>query len=184
MPVFKVQCDYSRISKKKFFNDKEPKDYHAFLVVNPEIIPDEYVCVFPKRNNACWIWILDDLIKEAEINFGEPLRATKDYKFIIDLGGKKSAKFKTNNLNQMVLKTKDYWENTVKKIGFWESENYFYEVSEDKKKPTKKSNNNPVLSEKKNDWVKITFICLPIVIFGLLLLLIIKWVSKKPKRIK
>jgi hypothetical protein len=28
----------------------------------------------------------------------------------------------------MVLKTQDYWENTVKKIGFWDSENYFYEA--------------------------------------------------------
>ena len=42
MSEFKVECDYSRISKKKFFNDKEPKEYHGFLVINPETIPDEY----------------------------------------------------------------------------------------------------------------------------------------------
>ena len=37
----------------KFFNDQEPKEYHGFLVVNPEIIPDEYVYFTDKSNQTC-----------------------------------------------------------------------------------------------------------------------------------
>jgi hypothetical protein len=44
MPRFKIQCDYSRKKKMKFFNDKRPKEYHGFLVDYPETIPDEYLC--------------------------------------------------------------------------------------------------------------------------------------------
>ncbi|WP_322632397.1 hypothetical protein [endosymbiont DhMRE of Dentiscutata heterogama] len=31
-----LQCDYSRKTRRKFFNDQELKEYHGFLVVNPE----------------------------------------------------------------------------------------------------------------------------------------------------
>jgi len=51
----------------------------------------------------------------------------------------------------MVLKTKDYFENTVKKIGFWDSENYFYESNQKPEKPTKRQNNNPTKAENKTD---------------------------------
>ena len=55
-------------------------------------------------------------MKENEIDFGKPLRAER-YKFIVNLGENKTAKFKTKNNNLMVLKTKQYFENTVQKIG-------------------------------------------------------------------
>jgi len=48
----------------------------------------------------------------------------------------------------MVLKTKEYFKNTVKKIGFWNSEDYFYEQD---KKPAKNPNNNPTKPENKTD---------------------------------
>ncbi|MEG7978599.1 MAG: hypothetical protein NY202_01425 [Mollicutes bacterium UO1] len=41
MSEFEVQCDYSKKKKMKFFNGKEPKEYHVFLVVNPEKILDK-----------------------------------------------------------------------------------------------------------------------------------------------
>jgi len=53
MPEFKIQCDYSRKEKMKFFNDKKPKEYHGFLVANPEIIPDEYIYFTEKRLKQC-----------------------------------------------------------------------------------------------------------------------------------
>src|SRR5438552_2002697 len=118
MPEFKVQCDYSGKKKIKFFNDKKPKEYHSFLVNNTEIIPDEHL-YFAGNKQPCFILILDDLVKKAGINFGNPYgEGINQHKFIINLGGEKVAKFNTNNSNKMVLKTKDYWENTVKKIGF------------------------------------------------------------------
>ena len=41
----------------------------------------------------------------------------------------------------MVLKTQEYFENTVQKIGFWDSEGYFYEKDKKKKSPPKNKNN-------------------------------------------
>jgi len=49
MPEFEIQCDYVGKRKMKFFNDKEPKEYHAFLVNNTEIIPDE--CLYFTGNS-------------------------------------------------------------------------------------------------------------------------------------
>jgi hypothetical protein len=49
MPEFKIQCDYSGKKKMKFFNDKGPKKYHGFLVINPKVIPDKYL-YFGKDN--------------------------------------------------------------------------------------------------------------------------------------
>jgi len=43
MPEFKVQVDYSRKKEMKFFNDREPKEYHGFLVINLEDIPNQYI---------------------------------------------------------------------------------------------------------------------------------------------
>ena len=126
MPKFKIQCDYSGKRKLKFFNDKEPKEYHEFLVNNTEDILDEYL-YFAGNKQPCWILILDDLVKKARIDFGNPHGGgINQHKFIINLGGKKVAKFNTDNSNKMVLKTKNYFENTVKKIGFWNNEDYFY----------------------------------------------------------
>ena len=82
----------------------------------------------------------------------------------------------------MVLKTKDYFENTVKKIGFWGSENYFYEVEKKKKKPTKNLGNSPIKVGNKTEWGKIALICLPIIIVAFLSFLIIKLASKKKKQ--
>jgi len=39
----------------------------------------------------------------------------------------------------------------VKKIGFWGSEDYFYELKKDRQNPTKNQNNNPTQSENKTD---------------------------------
>jgi hypothetical protein len=81
----------------------------------------------------------------------------------------------------MVLKSKEYWENTVKKIGFWNSENYFYELGKNKEKSPSKPSNNPSQSGNKNHWTKILLICLPIVIIALFCFLIVKWTSGKRK---
>ena len=51
----------------------------------------------------------------------------------------------------MVLKHKDYFENTIKKIGFWDSENYFYEAKKREEKPTKNQKNHPSKTENKTD---------------------------------
>jgi len=51
----------------------------------------------------------------------------------------------------MVLKTKDYFENTIKKIGFLDSKNYFYEAKKKPESPTKKPNNDPAKAENKTD---------------------------------
>jgi hypothetical protein len=184
MTEFKIQCDYSRKKKMKFFNDQEPKEYHGFLVYNPEIIPDEYLySAKNKRQKPCWIWMLDDLVKKTGIDFGDPSdREQKDYKFVINLGGAKVAKFNTNNRNWMVLKTQEYFENTIQKIGFWDSENYFYESKKRSQKPSRKQNNSPNQPENKNGWGKITLICLPILATVFLSLLIIKWASKRKKQ--
>ncbi|CAG8746287.1 9458_t:CDS:2, partial [Ambispora leptoticha] len=115
--------------KQKFFNDKEPQKYHGFVVVDSEVkvIPDE-----------------------ENINFGMPPLG-KEYKFIVNLGGAKTAKFNINNSNTMVLKTPEYFENTVKKVGFWDSENYFYELDKKQEKPTKSPNKSQSKAENKSD---------------------------------
>ena len=85
----------------KFFNDQEPKEYYKILVDYLEVIPDECLGSSEnKRLNPCLIWILDDLVKKAGIDFGKPFgREKKGHKFIINLGGAKVAKFNTNNRN-------------------------------------------------------------------------------------
>ena len=48
----------------------------------------------------------------------------------MNLEGQKTAKFlikDIDNHNAMVLKTREYFKNTVKKIGRWENDEYFYE---------------------------------------------------------
>lgn len=76
----------------------------------------------------------------------------------MNLGADKTAVFNVQDFrspnseksNNMVLKTKDYFENTVKKIGFWDSESYFYE-NKKQQKPAKNPNNSPVKTENKGD---------------------------------
>jgi hypothetical protein len=180
MIELKLQVDYSRKKEMKFFNDQELKEYHGFLVINLENIPNEYVYFAGKNSGPRWIWISDDLVKRTGIDFGNPSDPTiKEYKFLINLGEEKTAKFTTNKKNWMVLKTKDYFENTVKKIGFWDSEDYFWEQDKRPEKPTKNLNNSPTKSENKSDWGKIALICLPIVIFVFFFYWLFKWMSKK-----
>ena len=111
-----------------------------------------------------------------------------DYQFIVKLGEPNTARFKHKvGLkgsskkwdNNMVLKNKEYFENTVQKIGFWDSENYFYESKKGSQKPSRKQNNSPSQPENKNGWGKIALICLPILAIALFSFLIIKWASKK-----
>ena len=169
----------------KFFNDQETKEYHAFLVNNTEVMPDEYL-YFSENKQPCWILILDELVKKLRIDFGNPYGGgINQHKFIINLGGEKVAKFNTNNSNKMVLKTKNYFENTVKKIGFWDSGDYFYESKTKPGKPTKRpnSNNSAQFENKNNYWTKIAWVCLPIIIVAFFSFLIIKWVSNKNNKI-
>lgn len=179
MPEFKVRCGYSMKNKTKFYNDQKPQEYHYFIISNFEIIPNQYLC--QGQSEPPFIIIPDSLLKGNKINITEKLKKGYDFKFIVNLGGDKTAKFDTNNRNWMVLKTKEYFENTVKKIGFWDSKNYFYEAKKEPEKPIRKQNNNSTKSENKNDWGKIVLICLPIVVLAFLSFLIIKWVSKKNK---
>jgi len=72
----------------------------------------------------------------------------------MNLGEQGAAKFTVKDIdgrNAMVLKTKDYFKNTVKKIGFWDSENYFYESNQKSERPAKKPNNNSTKTENKTD---------------------------------
>jgi len=72
----------------------------------------------------------------------------------MNLGEQGAAKFVVKDIdgrNAMVLKDKDYFENTVKKIGFWDSKDYFYEMNKKPKKPTKNQNNSPTKAENKTD---------------------------------
>jgi hypothetical protein len=52
MTELALKCIYTNKPKTKFFNDKEPKEYHQFLVLNPEIIPDEYVYYTDSKKNC------------------------------------------------------------------------------------------------------------------------------------
>ena len=185
MPEFKVKCWYFGESKNKFFKDKEKRIYHKFSVPNAGDLPNKIFRSlsrdkFNKRD--CWLWISKELIKKLDINW----ESDKTYCFLMKLGEHKTAAFNIKNellnsekVNNMVLKDKSYWENTVKKIGFWGSEDYFYELKKDRQNPTKNQNNNPTQSENKTDWGKIAIFCLPIVMFALFSFLLIKWVSKK-----
>jgi hypothetical protein len=181
MPEFEIQCSYLQKVNKKFFNDKEKRKYHQFLVTNSKIIPKECLHFSEDRgNHPCMIWILDDFIKVKKIDFDYPQEeAIKKYKFIINLGEEKVAKFNINNKNWMVLKTTDYFENTIKKIGFWDSDDYFYESV---KKPKKGSENlGNIKSENKIEWGKIALFCLPIFLLFFLIFLIVELANKKIK---
>ncbi|CAI2162223.1 12451_t:CDS:1 [Funneliformis geosporum] len=145
MPEFEIQCQYTQKKQMKFFRDKGLRLYHQFSVINPEIIPNEYFHFAEKK--SCLIWILNELTEAAGINFVEKPLEKEEYKFIINLGGEKVAKFNTNSSNKMVLKTKEYWENTIKKIGFAGSENYFYEI----KKMPEKSTRHPSQTKNKSN---------------------------------
>jgi len=107
----------------KLLNDKSPQEYHLFSVINTEI-PEEYLSI-PLQEDLCIIWISDHLLPKNIVK-------NKDYKFVLSLGEDKTANFKhkvfVSNIlpglnekfchNNMILKAKSYWENTVKKIGF------------------------------------------------------------------
>ena len=177
MNEFELYCFYALTKKRKFFKDKKPQEYHKFQVINHEIIPDEYLY---KKEADCWLWISSNLTKRANINF----EIGQSYRFIMNLGEQGAAKFIVKDIdgrNAMVLKTKDYFKNTVKKIGFWDNKNYFYDSNQKPEEPTKKPNNNPIKAENKTDWGKIILFCLPIIILAFLSFLIIKWASKKKK---
>ncbi|KLL02266.1 MAG: hypothetical protein MRERC_3c121 [Mycoplasmataceae bacterium RC_NB112A] len=176
MPEFKIHCGYSMKNKTKFYNDQEPQEYHYFITYNHQIIPKEYLA--ERKDIPCFIIIPNSLIKRSKIDLEEILRKGSRFNFILNLGEKKTAKFNTNNRNWLVLKTKEYWENAVKKIGFWDRKDYFYEV--DKKKNQPKSTNQPTSNQPtKNIWIKITLICLPFLILGLLFLIIVRWINKR-----
>ncbi|WNE40750.1 MAG: hypothetical protein mread185_000207 [Mycoplasmataceae bacterium] len=183
MSEFELKVSHLRKKKTKFFNDKEPREYHSFLVNNPEIIEDEFLNFKKDKNkdHLCQIWILDDLIKETKINFGNLLQGDNDYKSIINFEESKSAKFNTNGKNWMVLKTKAYLENTIKKIGFWDNDEYFYESVKKSKKENK--NPNDIGLGTKTNWEKVALFCLAIFLFFFLIFLIIKLVNKKTNKI-
>jgi hypothetical protein len=48
MLEFEIRIKHLKKIKTKFFNDKEPKEYHKFLVINPEIIPEKYLYIKEK----------------------------------------------------------------------------------------------------------------------------------------
>lgn len=173
---FEIRIKHLKKIKTKFFNDKEPKEYHKFLVINPEIIPEKYLYI---KEKSCIVWISNSLIKEFKINFGDLSKEAKDYKFIINFEENKSAKFRTNNKNWMVLKTQNYFENTIKKIGFWDSDDYFYESVKKLKKENKTPNQAEL--ENKTNWGKIVLFCLPFFSFFFLIFLITKLIDKKTK---
>ena len=159
----------------KFFNDDESKDYWQFLVINTENIPNECYSHFNKTN--FFIWILDELIQELGIKFGNLSKENKDYNFVVNFEELKSAKFKTNNKSWMVIKTKKYLENTIEKIGFCDSDNYFYESI----KKTKNYYKKDIQLERKIDWAKTGFFCLATIVFFFFVFLIFKLAVKKYK---
>lgn len=169
-----------------FFQDKEEKVYHLFSIINDNDLSDKYFHS-PEKNELgrmAWLWISDEITRKLHISWD----LKKDYCFFMRLGGYKTAAFNIkdrNNFaekkghNNMVLKTKEYFKNTVQKIGFWGDENYFYEVDKKEKSPPPKPNqpiSNPTSNQ--NIWIKVSLICLPFLILALLLL-IIKLMSKK-----
>lgn len=183
MSEFKAQCQYLRKEKQKFFNDEKPCEYHKFTIINCCELPKK--CLY-SHEKVCFIWISDKLLKRVNNNFEN----FKEYLFIMSLGEKQTANFR-NKLqfpngsdwnNNMILKTKKYFENTVKKIGFWKGENYFYPLKKNEEKPVKLNYNNST-QEKRKQLNKIIFLCLPIIFFSLFSFLLIKWASKNDKKI-
>jgi len=174
--------------ENKFFKDKENQVYHKFSVVDVGDLPDKFFYSSWRdelNHRDCWLWVSKELIKKFDINW----EGDKTYCFLMRLGEYKTASFNIKDkfpnrekVNNMVLKTKEYWENTVQKIGFWGSENYFYEVDKKQKNPSQKQdNNNQSQSENRNFWVKAAWICLPILFFFFCLFLLVKWINKRQK---
>jgi ATP-dependent Zn protease len=167
MSEFKLKIAYLGKKKQIFFKDKAPREYYCFSVINSEIIPDK--CFYSvKDKKTCQILILDELIKELEIHFDSLSKKIENYQFITVFQENKSAKFNVKNRNWMVLKTKNYLENTIEKIGFWDDNDYFYETV----KKTKNSYKNDVQLERKINWGRISFFCLPIIIFFFVFLIL------------
>lgn len=173
-----------------FFKDKEEQVYHKFDVINAGDLPDKFFrslwrSDFDNARN-CYLWISKEITQKASLNWEKG----KDYCFLMNLGEHKTTAFNIKNFhtfdrhhtdisNNMILKTKQYFQNTVHKIGFWDSEDYFYEANKKENSPPKPTNqpnsNQPV----KNIWVKIALICLPFLIFGLFLLIMVRWMNKR-----
>ena len=172
-----------------FFKDKEEQIYHKFCVINAGSLPDKFFRSLWRSNfdntRNCWLWISKEESQKASLDW----EIKKDYCFLMKLGEHKTAAFNIkdfrslspDNSNNMVLKTKDYWENTVQKIGFWGSENYFYEAGNPSNPPKKLPQNSPHQTTQKEVWIKVILICLPFLIFTLLIVLLIKWMSKRKK---
>ena len=199
MPEFKIKAVYyGRERKEIFFGEKESVAYHCFSIENIYDFPGEYFqppSVLRTNNEKgrnplepviyCWLFISENLAQKLNLDF-ENFEKDKEYQFVVRLGEPKTAKFIATKIekgyeyerHQLVLKTKQYFENTVKKIGYWGSENYFYEANK-KKNPPKPNHSNSSQPANKNIWVKITLICLPLLIFILFILWLVKWVSKK-----
>ena len=76
MTDFKLKGRYNLKDYKKFFNDKEPREYHGFLILNPEIIPTEYLHL---RECICYLLIGENLIKRFRLNFED----NKDYHILL-----------------------------------------------------------------------------------------------------
>lgn len=169
MSEFKIKCRYNLKENQKFFNDKEPREYYRFLVLNPEIIPAEYLYI---RKCICYLLISENLIKKFRLDF----KVGEDYQFIINLEEKRTAKFTTKNRNEMVLSSLIYFENTVKKIGTWGSENYFYERKGD---DSNNKNDYSLQDRNRNNLTKIFLFSLPVFLLGLVFFLIIRWASKR-----
>ena len=181
MHDFKIQAHYYGEDRKRFFfGEKEPVGYHCFSINDD--LPGEYFAAssvlrrnIKNRNPLdpviyCWLLVSTDLAQKFNLNFEKD----KKYLFLIKLGEPKMAKFIPTKVekgyeyeeHQLVLKSKQYFQNTVQKIGFWGSENYFYEVDKKQKNPSRKqNNNNQSQSENRNFWVRAAWICLPILFF-------------------
>ncbi|MCE8162972.1 MAG: hypothetical protein I3273_00570 [Candidatus Moeniiplasma glomeromycotorum] len=179
MPEFKVRVSWYKKVKHQIWNDKEPQEYHRFSVVNYHDLPPEY---FSSQKEPCLIWIVDWVAKDIKF------KQDTDYQFIIKLGEPNTAHFKhkvrinTDKVwsNNMILKNKEYFQNTVRKIGYWGNENYFYETNKKENSPPRP--NQPTQNQPtKNIWFKITLICLIFLVPTLLLLCLIKWMSKRKK---
>jgi hypothetical protein len=178
MPEFKIKAKYYGEKRKGiFFREKEPVDFHCFSIENIDELPGEYFppsSVLRNKNEKgwenfwetiiyCWLFISENLSQKLNLNFEKD----KSYQFVVRLGEPKAAKFIATEIEkgyeheeyQLVLKTQQYFENTVQKIGFWGSKNYFYEANK------KQNNNNQSQSENKKFWVKVAWICFPILFF-------------------
>ncbi|MCE8159311.1 MAG: hypothetical protein I3270_01925 [Candidatus Moeniiplasma glomeromycotorum] len=201
MPEFKIQAKYYGSGRREiFFGEKESVTYHCFSIKESiDDIPGEYFrpsSVLRTKNEKgwkhswdpfiyCWLFISENLAQKLKFNFEKD----KSYQFVVRLGEPKAAKFIATKIgkeyeeHQLVLKSKQYFENTVQKIGFWGNDNYFYEVDKGKKPaPPKPNQPTPNQTSNQNIGVKVVLICLPFLILGLLLLLLIKWISRKKSK--